>query len=255
MPEGPSILILKEALQQFKGKIITAVGGNTSIDKQRLVDQKIIDFKTWGKHLLICFDTLTVRIHLMMFGSYTVNERKDRKPRLSLQFDDGEINFYTCSVLMIEEPLDELYDFTADVLNDNWDAKAARKKLQALPDRMICDALLDQQIFAGVGNIIKNEVLYRIKVHPKTLVGNMPSKKLTELLKEARNYSFDFFKWKKENTLKKHWMAYSQKTCPRDGTPFVKANLGKTHRSTFYCNACQVEYAAKTKKHNQTETA
>ena len=31
---------------------------------------------------------------------------------------------------------------------------------------MVCDALLDQTVFAGVGNIIKNEVLFRTGVHP-----------------------------------------------------------------------------------------
>ncbi|HRO68823.1 MAG TPA: hypothetical protein PK951_00545 [Chitinophagaceae bacterium] len=42
---------------------------------------------------------------------------------------------------------------------------------------MVCDALLDQEIFSGVGNIIKNEVLYRIRVHPESLIGDIPLKK------------------------------------------------------------------------------
>jgi len=51
---------------------------------------------------------------------------------------------------------------------------------------------LDQNIFAGVGNIIKNEVLFRICVHPGSKVGKLPAKQLNALVKEARNYSFDF---------------------------------------------------------------
>ncbi|MFN2440799.1 MAG: endonuclease, partial [Chitinophagaceae bacterium] len=93
-----------------------------------------------------------------------INAKKATAPRLSLQFENGEINFYSCSVRFIEEPLNEVYDWPADVLNEAWDAKAARKKLKAQPERLVCDALLDQSIFSGVGNIIKNEVLFRIKV-------------------------------------------------------------------------------------------
>jgi endonuclease-8 len=51
-----------------------------------------------------------------MFGSYTINERKDRKPRLSLSFSNGEINFYTCSIRIIKEDFNELYDWSADVM-------------------------------------------------------------------------------------------------------------------------------------------
>jgi endonuclease-8 len=77
---------------------------------------------------------------------------------------------------LIEGDLNGIYDWSADVMNENWDAAKARKKLRAIPKTLVCDALLDQTIFAGVGNIIKNEVLFRIKVHPKTRVGNLPSK-------------------------------------------------------------------------------
>ncbi len=244
MPEGPSLVILKNAVQMFKGQKVIAVSGNTSIDKDAIRDLEVIDFKTWGKHFLICFKNFTVRIHLLMFGSYAINERKGRPERLSLQFANGELNFYTCSVQVIEEPLNEVYDWAADVLNDNWDAKAARKKLKAQPGTLVCDALFDQNIFAGVGNIIKNEVLFRIKVSPLTTIGDLPPRKLTEMIHEARNYSFDFLEWKKAFELKKHWLVYTKKICPRDKTAIIKKHLGKTNRRSFYCPVCQIKYDA-----------
>lgn len=79
MPEGPSIVILKEAVQSFKGKKILSVSGNTSIDKERLLNQKVIDFKSWGKHFLICFPRFTLRVHFMLFGSYSINEERTQK--------------------------------------------------------------------------------------------------------------------------------------------------------------------------------
>jgi endonuclease-8 len=242
MPEGPSLVIAKEEMVPFIGKKVLSVSGNSKTDKERILNKKLLDIKTWGKHLLLCFNGFTVRIHFLMFGKYLVNARREGDPRLSLQFKDGEINFYTCSVKFIEEPLDEIYDWPADVLSDAWDPKAAKKKLKAIPDTLVTDALLDQNIFAGVGNIIKNEVLYRIKVHPKTKIGDLPPKKLNKLIAEARSYSFDFLKWKKEYTLRKHWLAHTKQTCSRDGSKIVKEYLGKTNRRTFFCNTCQKLY-------------
>jgi endonuclease-8 len=242
MPEGPSLVIAKEEMMPFIGKKVIAVSGNTKTDKERVHNKKLMDIKTWGKHLLFCFDGFTVRIHFLMFGKYLVNARREGDARLSMQFGSGEINLYTCSVKFIEEPLDEIYDWSADVLNEAWDPKAAKKKLKAVPGTMVTDALLDQTIFAGVGNIIKNEVLYRIKIHPKTKVGDLPAKQLNDLIKEARDYSFDFLKWKKEYTLRQHWLVHTKKTCPRDGSKIIKEYLGKTQRRTFFCNTCQVLY-------------
>jgi endonuclease-8 len=243
MPEGPSIVILKELVQQFKGKKIVEVSGNSKVDIQRMLGEVITDFKSWGKHFLICFDHFAVRIHFMLFGSYRINEDKATPPRVSLKFDEGQLNFYACSVQIIDEDLNELYDWTGDVLNDNWDAKKARKKLVAQPDMLVVDALLDQNIFAGVGNIIKNEVLFRIKVHPENTVGVLPPKQLKQLIDEARNYSFDFLEWKKAYVLKKHWLAHTKRTCPRCNIPLVKKYMGTTKRRTFFCNNCQKLYS------------
>ena len=120
-----------------------------------------------------------------------------------------------------------------------------RRKLKKMPDTMVCDALLDQNVFSGVGNIIKNEVLYRIFLHPETLVGDIPPRKLTQLINESRNYSFDFLKWKKAYVLKKHWLAHTKKTCKRCDLPFMKKYCGKTKRRTFFCENCQLFYGKK----------
>jgi endonuclease VIII len=121
MPEGPSIIILKDAVKAFKGKkIISAVGNTKQFDTKRLEGQLITDFKSWGKHFLICFKKFTVRIHFMLFGSYRINENKNTSPRLSLVFKTGQLNFYACSVKLIEDDLDEIYDWSADVMNPAW---------------------------------------------------------------------------------------------------------------------------------------
>jgi endonuclease-8 len=245
MPEGPSLVILRELVQPFAGLRIVNAQGNSKIDKTRLIGQKIVAFRTWGKHLLIEFQGFSIRIHLLMFGTYSINERKDKPPRLSLAFARGrELNFYTCAVRYIEGELGDEYDWSGDVLSDSWDAAAARRKLRSMSNTLACDALLDQNVFAGVGNIIKNEVLFRIRVHPLSAVGALPARKLSELVLQARQYSFEFLEWKKAYVLRQHWLVHTKRTCPRCNIPLTKAHLGITDRRSFFCERCQVRYEA-----------
>lgn len=242
MPEGPSIVILRELAAPFRGRKVIAVTGNAQVEKERARGKRVINFKSWGKHFLICYNDFTIKIHFMLFGSYRINEEREVEPRLSLKFENGTMNFYACSVKILDGRLDEIYDWAVDVMSDSWDAKAAKMKLQRHPSMLVCDALLDQDIFAGSGNIIKNEVLFRIKIHPKSKTGALPARKLNEMIDEVRNYSFDFLKWKKAYVLRKHWLAHTKQTCPRCNIPLIKEYMGKQNRRTFFCKRCQVKY-------------
>lgn len=242
MPEGPSIVILKEAVQQFSGHQVIAVSGNSKIDMDRIQGKTVTSFKSWGKHFLICFEDFTLKVHLLMFGTYLINERKESTPRLSLVFSNGELNLYTCSIKLLEGNVDKHYDWSVDVMNDDWDSKSARKKLKKMPEKMICDVLLDQDIFAGVGNIIKNEVLYRTYVHPESLLGKIPASVLNKITNECATYSFEFLKWKKELVLKKHWQVYTKKRCERCNLPLQHQKTGRKKRRSFYCENCQKKY-------------
>ena len=245
MPEGPSIVLLKEALQPFVDQtIINADGSSKKVEYGRLPGAKIHDIKSWGKHLLICLPEFTIRIHLLMFGSYSVNNLKpNRIPKLSLFFSrKRSLHFYACAVTIITEPLSSLYDWTADIMSRRWNPALALKKLKAAPSTLVCDALLDQSIFAGSGNIIKNETLFRAKIHPQSVLGKIPPRKKKALVSELIEYSKQFLKWRRQNVLRRHWQAYKKKICPRDLIPFKVSVLGKTKRRTFFCRACQKLY-------------
>jgi endonuclease-8 len=244
VPEGPSLVILREEAARFEGQEIVSAEGNTSaLDPARLRGQPILSLRTFGKQFIIALPDMALRIHFMLFGSYRIDERKDRPPRLALGMEDGgELNFYGCSVKEVDPDLDAVYDWSADVMSERWSAPGALKKLRAAPDMLVCDALLDQTIFAGVGNIIKNEVLFRIRVHPLSTVGALPAAKLRELVAQARQYSFEFLAWKKAYVLKQHWLAHTRTICPRCKIRFVKAHLGQSRRRSFFCERCQKRY-------------
>jgi endonuclease-8 len=245
VPEGPSLVILKEETARFVGQqIVDASGNTTAVDSAAMVGETILSLRSWGKHFLIELPDMALRIHFLLFGTWRVNERREGKPpRLSLTTATGdELNFYACSVKEIDPDLDASYDWSADVMSDQWDPARARKKLRAAPDMLACDALLDQAIFSGVGNIIKNEVLFRIRVHPCSRVGALPPAKLRALVEQARQYSFDFLGWKKEFVLKKHWLAHAKTVCPRCNIRYTKAHLGRSNRRSFFCKRCQKRY-------------
>jgi endonuclease-8 len=244
MPEGPSLVILRDAAKVFEGRRILRVEGNSKIDKSLLEGRTVQAIRTWGKHFLVELPSVALRIHLLMFGSYCIDTRKPDKPlRIGLGFARGrELNFYSCAARLVEEPIDLLYDWSADVLSEHWDPALARKRLRAQPDTLACDALLDQSLFSGVGNIIKNEVLFRIRVHPLSRVSALPAPKLQALVREARQYSFDFLEWKKAFVLRQHWLAHTKQTCPRCNLRFHKGHLGLSQRRSFWCEGCQVRY-------------
>jgi endonuclease-8 len=239
MPEGPTILMMAEEAAKFVGKPVKAADGNAKIDFARLVGRKPKAIRSWGKHFLVDFGDFSVRAHLLLFGSYRIDERREKPPRLSLRFANGELNIYGGSVKLVDGALADDYDWRGDVLSDQWDAARARKKVRARPDALACDVLMDQDTFAGVGNIIKNEVLHRIGVHPATLVRELKPRQLSALVRDARDFSFQFLAWRRQNVLRKNCRVHKRKYCADCGTELRRAILGVTQRRAFWCDVCQ----------------
>ena len=238
MPEGPSLIILKENISYFIGHKIIAATGYAKIDYSLLEQKKITSIETWGKHLFICLKGINIEIHLRLFGSYLINERKPKiNAKLSLQFAKEELNFYVVDVKLIKDI--SIFDKEADVMSDKWNATKAIRKLKEIPETKICDALLNQQIFSGVGNIIKNEVLWRVKLHPITIIKNITPSQMKKLMQEVVKYSFEFLQQRKEGTLSKNWKAYNQKICSRCKHTIEKLEVGKGKRASYVCKNCQ----------------
>jgi endonuclease-8 len=241
--EGPSLVIITEELAEYKGKVVKDLIGNTKIDKDKMCGKKIKKILSWGKHLIFEFDTFFIRVHFLMYGSYRVNEKKDSPIRLSMVFDTGEVNFYNCSIKIIEGiSVEEAYDWRTDIMSNKWDKKEVIKRMKLCENEKVADILMDQSIFTGVGNIIKNEVLFNQKIQPDSRIEGLSNIQISSLADEARSYSKNFYKWKKEFSLKKHWQIMRKSVCPRDGTKVTKKKTGKGQRWSFFCTKCQILY-------------
>jgi len=70
VPEGPSIVILREQAAHFVGQTIVRAHGNSkAVDMDSLVGQNVVAVRSWGKQFLVQLPTLALRIHFMLFGT------------------------------------------------------------------------------------------------------------------------------------------------------------------------------------------
>ena len=139
MPEGPSIVILKEQAAKSSGKRIREVSGNSRQDLQRMHGQQVLALCSWGKPFLLAFDGFAMRVHFLLFGSYRIDDPKEGvAPRLRLRFDNGQLDLYACSLRYVEGDLDDTYDWSVDVMADAWDPAQARRRLRERPRPTRC---------------------------------------------------------------------------------------------------------------------
>lgn len=241
MPEAPTILVLSESLQQFVGKKLISVDGSLDENiKDTLLGKTISAIQTYGKKLLVTFDDVTISVHLMMFGSYTINSDKSGKLTIGMRFKDGNMNFYASTVKLLDKPLMEAFDWQSEIMNSKFDGHLALIKLKQKPDIVIVDGLINQDTFAGIGNKIRNEVLFRVHVHPLSRVKNIPDKKLKEIIRDCVKFSLEMLEWKREGVMDDNLVIYKRKVCPRDEMPVRHDKLGS--RTIHYCEKCQFLY-------------
>lgn len=247
--EGPSLKLAEESLRPFKKKKILKVSGNTKIGKERLDGLVVRDIFSWGKHLVFQFQPFAMRVHFMLYGTFeavidgesvTGDYKRAKTPRLLLTFENGTISLYNCSIKYIESANAKAdYDFSADIMSKSWDAQKAYKKIIKEKDEQIDDVLLDQEIFAGLGNIIKSEVLSIVRVHPKSQIKNLKPKKIKETIDTAQSFSWQFYKWRKKFVLRKNLLIYRKAACPHCGGKVTREKTGKRERWSYYCPICQ----------------
>lgn len=247
--EGPSLYLASGQLASFRGERVKVVSGNTKIGKERLLGKSVLDIFSWGKHLVFQFDSFAIRTHFLLFGTYeaTINGtavtgdyKRAYVPRLEMQFDNGDIKMFNCSIKFLEEKnVKSIYDFSVDVMSDKWDAKKALRSVLSWPEEEIADVLLDQEIFSGVGNIIKNEVLSIAKINPRRKVKEVPKKKVEEIAETTYSFSWQFFEWRKKFVLTKNLKIHRKGACPHCGGKVTHEVIGKRKRISHYCPICQ----------------
>lgn len=241
--EGPSIKLLAQELEPFVHLKVKKVSGNAKFVKDILINQCINDIYSFGKRLIIQLDTHAVVTHFLMYGTYRIDdERPEMKPRLCLETSKHTLYFYNCSSKCFQtDNLKKTLPLEYDILSPLWDIKKVTKAIKAKKNKneTIDDVLLDQNIFAGVGNIIKNETLFLSKTSPYKKIAELSPKKLKAIILSARQFSQKFLELRKTFQLKANLSIYRKKLCPICSTPIVRRKTGTHKRWSFMCTKCQ----------------
>lgn len=238
--EGPSIHLIAQELQPFCNKKIINAFGNAHFEKEAFINQTIKEIYAYGKQLVIQTEDYALVTHFLMYGSYRIDEQREGMvPRIALATKTHAIYMYNCSAkAYINTNLKKELNFEYDILSPEWNIAQVIAAIKRHPKATIDDILLDQDIFAGVGNIIKNETLYLSRTLPTKKVEKLSTKKLVDIACNARLYSLQFFEQRKHFELRKHWVVYHKKMCPL-GHPIVRKKTGKKDRWSFFCCQCQ----------------
>lgn len=204
--------------------------------------KKLLDITAWGKHLLFSFTNGTVRIHLGLFGSIIVNERKKVNRKFFLEFTGGEINGYVVTAKKLDDLPEKIYDWRTDIMSKEFNKAHVKSLIKKQAKKTIDDVLMDQDIFSGVGNKIRNEALYRAAIHPLSMVEKIPAAKITKLVNEVLAYAQIFYKQLSKSGVNDQFQVYKQAFAP-DGSEVTMKVLKQTKRKIYFSEHKQQLYA------------
>ncbi len=265
MPEGDTIFRIAEVLRQaLLGAQITRAyaqprpGLRRVPDLAPLVGSLVSSVEARGKHLLIGFDNgLTLRTHLRMRGAWHRYRVGDswRRPAsqasavletattVAVAFDVPEVELMTDAGLARHPQLTAL---GPDLLSRSFDADEAVRRLRSDGRREIGEALLDQRLMAGVGNVYKSEICFLEGVSPWRPVGELEEEVVRGVVATAhRLLGANVGGGARVTTGRgrpgQQLWVYGRggRPCRRCGTLILGRRQGDGARMTYWCPRCQ----------------
>ncbi len=243
------VFLYRERLSALVRKhVLEATTKLKTVSLETLSGAQITDVRSWGKYLFFVFGNgdFYLRIHWGMFGFYLLDkDRPDKAPTAEIFFaDETVLRLYSVSLRLVEGVPDAAqYDPEADIMNAHFSPQKAIEKLRALPPETgICDALMNQEILAGVGNAIKNEALFACHILPQRTVSSISEEALEKLIEETQQQSLLFAEERRQMTHEYGYpwtRIFRRKVCPDCGSAVQKAETGEGKRVSFWCEKCQ----------------
>ena len=245
MPEGDSVHRAAQRLQVLVGRHVevetphprAAVKGIA----ERLDGRRLEQVDAVGKNLLLRFEGgLILRSHLRMSGRWRVEARgraRVGKPWLVLRSAEHEAVLWNGAVLELLRD-DPKLRLGPDILAEEPDFDGMLARLRAEPqEREAGDALLDQRLVAGIGNLWKAEALWEARVSPWRPLGQLGDGELWAVLEAAH-----MLMRKSVAGPRPPRRVYRRagRACPRCGGIVRSASQGRHARTAYWCPGCQV---------------
>ena len=279
MPEGDTIFRAARTLHRaLSGATVTrfetVFPTLSRVDDGRpLVGRTIERVNALGKNVMMQFSgDLILRTHMRMNGSWHIYRPGERWQRavsalrvlvgtadfVAVGFDVPVAEFLTSRALARHPWLSRL---GPDLLADTFDEDEAVRRLRVRSGEAIADALLDQAVVAGAGNVFKSETLFLCRTHPWTPVDELSDTGLREIVRTARRLLGANVGATGEGRIVTYaglrrttrgvdpaaslWV-YGRRgaPCRTCGTPIRVGKRGPAARTTFWCPVCQPARAA-----------
>lgn len=235
MPEGDSLHRAARALQALVGERVeveaphpraAATGVAPRLDGKRL--ERV---EAAGKNLFLHFEGgLVLRSHLRMSGRWRVEPRgasRVGRPWLVLRGAEREAVLWNGPVLELGRRGPRL---GPDVLTGDLDVAAANVARSGVA---IGEALLDQRLVSGIGNVWRAEALWHEHVSPWAPAADADVPPILARARELMQASVD------GERPRRHVYRRAGRPCPRCGEPIRSRGQGDDNRTAYWCPRCQ----------------
>jgi endonuclease-8 len=259
MPEGDTIFRAAAVLRSaFVGRELLAFDAPRLSGPRPVIGALVEDVRSHGKHLEIEFDDgLILHTHMRMTGSWHVYRpgeqwrKSPSKLRVGLEVDGWIAVCFSAPVVEVYRAGDRrrhasLGSLGPDLVQPNADIAAAAERIGQFceAETTIAEALLDQRVSAGIGNVYKSEVLWACRVDPFMSVSEVPMSTRQELLDTAATMLRANLGTASRVTapqLAGGLAVYGRtgKPCARCHGPIESRKHGEHARITYWCPGCQ----------------
>lgn len=210
-----------------------------------------------GKNLLVNLDDGHVLwSHFRMTGSFHLYRpgepwtRPVRQRTIALQVERAVAVGFNLPVLerltaQQAQRHPQLAQLGQDLLSPTFDLESAMSRFRCEPLLPLGEALLDQRLAAGVGNVYKSEVLHLCRLDPFSTVATATDDQLAAVLRSARALMLRNLEGRMRRTVHgpsgERYRVYGRegRPCTTCDTPIEMARQGSSGRSTYFCPACQ----------------
>ena len=258
MPEGDTVWLAARRLHDaLAGRVLVRtdfrVPQHADAD---LRGRSVLEVVARGKHLLTRIEGgTTLHTHFRMDGTWHLYRPGDRwtggpewQVRAVLENPEWQAVGYRLPVVELLPTADEhrvVGHLGPDVLGPDWDPEEAVRRLEADPEREVGQALLDQRVLAGPGNLYRVEALFLEGTSPWARAADAPLRRLVDRLHRLMRANRDHWKQSTTGSLRPgedHWVFERQgRPCRRCGTRVLSAEQGPApqQRLTYWCPHCQ----------------